>query len=382
MNIHDDDVIQRLHELAEGFDMPPAPLADDVRRGRQRVRRTRTIVMGTAAAAVAAILGATAALGGQDREGADGTDLIDRPGIEVDGVPVWYDAAGLHRGDVVEQVPVEILKPEEAVGQGGFIPARGALALVRTGVLYMDQATGDVYFHPWGGEPRIVGHDSAAGPGGDPNGDTAAGSRDPIPSTSPWRARRLRHGRRPGDLANLGECKAWATPVVNIAPPGNGFLEVSAERVVWIAERKTYSHDVRTQTHLSGPARGCARHQGRGLQRVGHLGHEGSWPGRAALSRPGDGLGRLSPSGNYVLAVRENPRHGAVIVDTRTGEVWPVPRNVYPWIAWSYDDIALVDTDDGFLACDAAARTCEQLETNRTVRSSCRRTDTHPVLGG
>ena len=75
---------------------------------------------------------------------------------------------------------------------------------------------------------------------------------------------------------------------------------------------------------------------------------------------------RLSPSGNYVLAVEgTEERHAAAIVDTRTGELWPVPRNAYPWIAWSYGDIALVDTEDELLACDAARRTCERLPPDR-----------------
>ncbi len=30
------------------------------------------------------------------------------PGIDIGDVPVWYDDAGLHRGDVVEQTPVEL----------------------------------------------------------------------------------------------------------------------------------------------------------------------------------------------------------------------------------------------------------------------------------
>ena len=50
---------------------------------------------------------------------------------------------------------------------------QGALALVRSGALYWDEMS-DVWFHPWGGGPRIVGHTSVAGPGGDPNSDTAA----------------------------------------------------------------------------------------------------------------------------------------------------------------------------------------------------------------
>jgi len=73
---------------------------------------------------------------------------------------------------------------------------------------------------------------------------------------------------------------------------------------------------------------------------------------------------RLSPSGNFLLAVEDNEaRHGAVIVETRTGEWWPVPKDVYPWIAWSYGDIALVDhTEDVLLACDVARRACQTLQ--------------------
>jgi hypothetical protein len=76
---------------------------------------------------------------------------------------------------------------------------------------------------------------------------------------------------------------------------------------------------------------------------------------------------RLSPSGNYVLAVEDTKeRHGAVIVNTWTGELWRAPKNVYPWIAWSYGDIAMVDhMEDDLLACDAARRACERLPAER-----------------
>ena len=69
-------------------------------------------------------------------------------------------------------------------------------------------------------------------------------------------------------------------------------------------------------------------------------------PGRAEERYPDmEWHGRLSPSGNYVLAVEDTKeRHGAAIIDTRTGELWRVPKDVYPWIAWSYGDIAMVDT--------------------------------------
>jgi hypothetical protein len=32
----------------------------------------------------------------------------------------------------------------------------------------------------------------------------------------------------------------------------------------------------------------------------------------------------------------------------------------HPWIAWSYGDIFLVDTEDALLSCDAARRTWER----------------------
>jgi hypothetical protein len=84
--------------------------------------------------------------------------------------------------------------------------------------------------------------------------------------------------------------------------------------------------------------------------------------------------GRLSPSGDHVLTVEDtDERHGAVIVDTRTGELWRVPNDAYPLIAWSYGDIAMVDhIEDGhrtgvLLACDAARRACERLPAERAI---------------
>ena len=166
-------------------------------------------------------------------------------------------------------------------------------------------------------------------------------------------------------------------------PVGNRFLQVSAERVVWqgidtsgpyMAESSgTYSYDLRTRTFSEIDALVDVQ------DRVGISAGPGdpSEPdGESALVLRGylhrrypnlETHARLSPSGNYVLAVEgTEERHGAAIVDTRTGELWQVPWDTYPWIAWSYGDIALVDTDPGpFLACDAARRTCERLHPDR-----------------
>ena len=322
---------------------------------------------GAAAAAVAVVLGVTVAVRGQDRAGSDGLEPVEHD------VPVWYDAKGLHRGDVVEKTPVDIVVPEQVVDEDRVIGQGGALALVRSGALYMDPATGDVWFHPWGGDPRIVGHNSAAGPGGDPNGDTAvwfegsdalnAGPGELVVYDTAADREISRTEQRHGVSGLSGDHN----------PPGNSFLQVSAERVVWRGPRVVYSHDVRTRTtsEVKVP-------KDRFLVDVHNQvaffsEHD---PSTAVLSVPGRAEQRypeleatrfrLSPSGTFALAVEgTEERHAAAIVDTRTGELWRVPKNAYPWIAWSYSDIALVDTEDELLACDAARRACERLPAER-----------------
>ena len=53
MSMNDSDLIERLHAVARGFQMPFTPPADDVSRGRRRVRRNR----GLAAAVGGGLLG-------------------------------------------------------------------------------------------------------------------------------------------------------------------------------------------------------------------------------------------------------------------------------------------------------------------------------------
>ena len=108
MSSHENDLVERLHAVAEGFEMPAAPLADDVHRGRRRVRRRRGLVAGVAAATVTVVLVVTAAVTGQDQAGPDRQEPVERPDVVLGAGPVWYDANGLHHGDVVEQTPVEI----------------------------------------------------------------------------------------------------------------------------------------------------------------------------------------------------------------------------------------------------------------------------------
>ena len=67
MSFDENDLIERLHAVADEFEMRAAPPADDMRRGRRRVRRNRGLVAGAAAAALAVVIGTAAAVGGQGR---------------------------------------------------------------------------------------------------------------------------------------------------------------------------------------------------------------------------------------------------------------------------------------------------------------------------
>lgn len=355
MSADDTAVAERLHAMAAAIEMPPAPPADDVGRGRRRVRRNRAVVAGAAAACVAVVLGVVAAVGGPDR--ADSVpDPVEPPGIVVGSEPVWFDERGLHRGDVVEQIPAT--------------PQSGTLAVVRSGALYAEQGSGDVWFHPWGGEPRIVGHNSVAGPGGDPNGDTAAWFDHDVLVVYDTAA-----GRVLSSTVQEHGVSACPEFCAENYPPGNGFLQVSAEQVVWRLTQSSaeviFSLDVRTgaTSEIEAPDdRGLVdvHDQIQILQVVRKLDVVVRVPGQADRRYPElYGRAKVSPTGNYLLTVEESKeRFGAAIVDHRTGEVWRVPPGTYPWIAWSSGDIAMVDVETALLACDPARRSCEQVPTD------------------
>jgi len=353
----------------------PSPDFGELKRRATRRGRRRVVMVAAATAAV--IAGSAVAVTGLDDY--QRAAPVEQPKPVVGDAPVWYDANGLHRGDVVEKTPIKIGQPERDT-------LTGALALVRSGAVYLDPASGDVWFHPWGGEPRIVGRSSEAGPGGDPNGDIAVWFEGSDAKTA---------GAGPGELvvydtaagreiSRTMQSNGVAYGCCQILAPGNEFLQVSAERVVWSSGLDVYSHDVRSRTTSRVNFSPMDVHD----QIEVFFEEEGQSvvlrvPGRADERFPGMHPDvRLSPSGNYLLAVEitdditETPP-AAVIVDTRTGELWRLPKSVYPQLAWSYGDIAMVDQDGTrptgargdvgvkLLACDAARRTCEPLPAER-----------------
>ena len=333
---------ERVDRLA--LDAPLPEFAELKQRAVLRRRRRRVAIGASVVAALIAVPMVITIPGNGHREP---LPLGQSKPVIGEG-PVWFDAQGLHRGDQVEQTPVKRM---------------GALALVRTGAVYQDPATSDVWFQPWGGDPRVVGHGVSAGPGGDPEGDTAAwfeGSELVVYDTATG-SEISRTPQLPA-AANCGEMCAEHYPA------GSNFVEVSAEKVIWTGYTRrepTITFDVSSQTttQVTSPV----------IDVHGQVAVRYDWSGSGAIvvSVPGQATARypaleprarLSPDGRYVLGVESTKsRHAAAIVDVRSGEVFHVPKNGSPFISWSYGDTALVKTDDQFLACDASQRTCKSL---------------------
>jgi len=361
---------ERLRGAAQGIaDRVEAPYVDIavVRAGaRNRTRRMQ-------AAVIAAVFLVTALTGAVIQATRDARpEPVVPPGLEGGGA-VWYDGAGLHHGDVVEQTAVELY--DEDLG--------GDLALVRTGALYRDPATNDVWFHPWVGEPRIVGRTSFEGPGGDANGDLAVWFEDfelVVYDTVQGREVLRTTQEDVVDWGGLEHIKG-----------GNGFKQVSVDHVIWRSDAGMHRLDIATgeSTLLwQAPFDEIGVQQVPGdpedLERArtpedlhddvvvwgGPPGMVISVTGRSEMPiEQVEPIGRLSADGAFVLAPweRRDKRHGAAIVELATGEVWKLPQpRFYGWIGWSYADVALVlvDRDGGteaLLACRAAARQCEPL---------------------
>jgi hypothetical protein len=287
-------------------------------------------------------------------------------------VPVWYDDAGLHHGDVVEPTAVRL-----AAVQRGRDYVMPHLALVRTGAIYSDPATDDVWFHPWVGEPRLIGHGSPrSGPGADPTGDLAAWfegrelvvydtarseviSRTGEANTASrrgfvrvdshqvvWRST-SGLGRR--DLDGGDAVLPWhpVAPETRAADPGPlEFIDLGPSSAIWAAD---LTNDIEgPKLFLADLAEGRTRR----IEGLAGLG------------------GLLSPNGSFLLTF------GGAITEVGTGETWkPKPfddRKVgYGW-TWAYGDVAVITawTRGNRLlvsACSATRRVCATLLTQGDV---------------
>ena len=303
-------------------------------------------------------------------------------GLGIGRDTVWLDDAGLHRG-------LDVLQPAVRLGTGG---RPTGLARVRAGALYLDAESGDVWLHPWRGEPRVVGHDSRFGAVGDPDGGTAAwfeGDRNAWATDAElvvFDTVRLREVAR---VRTSGAVEVGGEHLRN----GNGILQVSAGSVVWLTQDDrlrrldTGSGAVTERPSGTGRTRDDASvidvHDATELRSWGAMtaGDEGllvrSVPGRGRTLLPGwEPMGLLSPDGGYVLALVPEP-HGSRFLDVRTGESFalaPQEGDHYAWIGWSHGSTALIHvTREGeavvseLYACDAERRRCERLPSRGEV---------------
>ncbi|HUR13489.1 MAG TPA: hypothetical protein VM097_03230 [Mycobacteriales bacterium] len=266
----------------------------------------------------------------------------------------------------------------------------GKLALVRTGAVYRDPATNNIWFHPWGGSPRVVGHGTPSGPGGDPQGDVAAwfdGKTLVVYDTVGGKV--LSRSREVAGVRSDG----WS---VEHLSHGNGFMHVSAQQVIWASTDDALGRrDLVARTSaLPWQARPpAAAHRSKGSMPASlldvspvsavwftHGNIDGSTldtyflVGPGTYSRPITGLespGILSADGSWLLTAElADGTHGVAITDVRTGEAWrPFTKATYAFFSWSYGDVAVMRVNPrvqesnrwSLVACYVVRRVCKTL---------------------
>ena len=292
-------------------------LADDVAarttapgaRDAIATTRRRTAVM-TAALATAAVVGvASFAFLGRDSSGSE-PDPAPSPspslGIEVGNVPVWYDDAGLHRGDAVEQTAIALDRDNDDM----------LLTLVRTGALYWTKQAGEVWLHPWGARPRLVGT-SQSGPAGDPESDIAVwfeGDELVLYDTSTGR-----------EIDRTTAPEVQARHTMEHVFSGNGILHVSPEEVVWLTKGGDHMA-ARLDLDTMEITEFAAARPDEGEFLIDVHGEVEVWSATAAegiefvigddmtLSPVLEPMARISPDGRFLLSAAAAP-HGSSVLD-------------------------------------------------------------------
>ena len=116
------DVLTRLVDYHDHIAPPTVPIADDVRRGRQRVRRNRTIAAGAVAAGVAGVVLAASLVSGGDRSLPEPADPTPTP-TTSQSPQTWVDTEVEATDGYGWRVP----DPQERAKQAWFAAARDHL---------------------------------------------------------------------------------------------------------------------------------------------------------------------------------------------------------------------------------------------------------------
>lgn len=212
MSIDEADLVRRLHAVAERFDMPAVPPAEDVQRGRRRVRRNRATVAVAAAAVVAfvAVGGGlvTGALGGGDETRPapiERPSTPSSPSLRLPERPLHMADFGRELDDILLQVRGWALNP-----RGAFPPD-------------YDYAFNGVCAGRWGDEAE-----SGSDGGPPPPGRNGAGFGHLGFATDAQASKAAARF-----VENLASCKAAAWQTRPLAYPG-AVLAWSTHAVTWI----------------------------------------------------------------------------------------------------------------------------------------------------
>ena len=165
------------------------------------------------------------------------------PAPDVGGVPVWYDAEGLHRGRRRGADPGRAVRQKRR----GFVGRAGPGAI---GCAVPGPRDARRVVPPLGRRPAHRGTQRRLlARAGTRTATPPSGSRDPS-SSSTTRPRAAR-SHEPTQSPAAPNCQGMCAEHY---PAGSNFLQVSAERVVWSKGpgSKSYSHDVLTREYLGG----------------------------------------------------------------------------------------------------------------------------------
>ena len=345
-------------------------------RAHADARRRRTWSITTAAAVavvVAVILVSTSLFGGKNTSAPGPGDPARQPEAVRTSAAVWYDDAGLHHGNQVDPTPFPLVQARGEV--------LSVLALVRDGALYVDPENGDVWFHAWDSPPRVVGHDSATGPGGSPDGTVAAwfeGRELVVYDT----ASDVEMSRTPETPALADPFRKYVGGLEHVV--GNGFMHVSAEGVVWRSTSGIRRLDLvngQASWLWRGPATATPRLEDvRDGTRVWGDYKTGTLRvdvGKRRLPLPNlEPMGRLSPDGTFVVSAWDTGGSlGVGFVDLGSGQSWEaLGKGWNAWIAWTYANVAVLRVESGtsgpdlgLFACGAEARACSRLPSSGSV---------------
>jgi WD40 repeat protein len=393
MSADEHDLVERLHALAEGFEMPGTLPADDIRRGRRRVRRARAIVAGAAAVAVITAGAVMATITGGD--GAVRPVGPVEPELPILGVGTngWVALDDWQGGDIYLARPGEDARRLEVAGSDDSSEACPAWSPDGTRLMF-GRLTGSSETVPGDAELVIVPVDRTGAAGSptviEPDGFGTLPGFDPHPCGTWAPDGRWVALRGPGEVWVVDTQTEEIRPLADLRPvdlewrPGTDELAIAGDMgttraAEWAATPVTFysvSANQLRQVNSVVAASLAWSPDGSTLAYEDSSYEDGNEPGLRLVDPDGDddrslvanlggamhGIGPVwSPTGERIVYQRviagSSERHEVVLVDVANGTqtvIAPPTTNGADWypfhVTWSPDGTTLLFTgwsDDG-----------------------------------